>query len=190
MLLEAGKETAVRFFLEGIPETVRMQASVTEILKQTCRVRQGGIINPVFQRNLLKIDSGLPFIYAGIVYMYYRRMEKEHSFFNLTKQLKQENALRFSENWVYEDKLGKLLCAAALGMCPQIEWDGGQSQLVRKVCVEKEGQDYYFQGCDRDGLGRFLMENCQVRGIQKEASGLVQKKDGNSFIELSVEIYF
>lgn len=191
VLIQAGKTTAVRFELDGIIGMDTTGMTVPEILKEIQGVRPYGILHPVFQRNLLKLDSNLPFIYAGLVYMYYRKKEKEHSLEKLIKRLREENAMGFLEEWIYEEKLQKLLVETAYGMSAEADWDGGSGQIVKSITLEKNGSYHRFLGNEKEAFGHFLIENCQVNGVKQENSmGTVYEIGGKSYINLSLDIIF
>lgn len=193
VLIKAHKMTGVRFELGGIEGRNTKNMSVTEVLKEVASARPAGILNSVFYRNLLKIDSNLPLIYAGLVYMYYRKEERVHSLEHLIVQLTDENIMGFYESWIYEDKLKRLLVETAYGMSAEKDWDGGYAQIVKSIVLDKDGQYYRFLGSEKEAFGHFLIENCEVTGIEdnnRENLGNVYEQAGKYYINLALRIVF
>lgn len=189
MLVKAEKATAVRLELVGMDGIDTEQLPVHGILKLAGGIRPAGMLNPVFYRNLLRVDSNLPLIYTWLVYLFYRKEEKVQSLRSLERQLVRANALGFSEEWIYKDKLQRFLVETAFGMQAGEEWDGGHKQLVRGVHITKDGKCFRFSGAEREQFGQFLLENCEVYG-NKKADGMenVYEKDGRQFVNLSLNI--
>ena len=193
VLIKAQKITGVRFELGGIEEKNTENMSVTEVLKEVESARPAGILNSIFYRNMLKIDSNLPLIYAGLVYMYYRKEERVHSLDQLVGQLTEENIMGFYESWIYEDKLKRLLVETAYGMSAEKDWDGGYTQIVKSVVLDKDGRYYRFLGSEKEAFGHFLIENCEVNGIEKknqENLGNVYEQSGKYYMNLALCIVF
>lgn len=193
VLIKAQKMTGVRFELGGIEEKNTKNMTVTEVLKEVESARPAGILNAVFYRNLLKIDSNLPLIYAGLVYMYYRKEEREHSLEQLIGQLTEENIMGFYESWIYEDKLKRLLVETAYGMSAEKDWDGGYAQIVKSIVLDKDGRYYRFLGSEKEAFGHFLIENCEVSGIgekNQESLGSVYEQSGKHYMNLALCIVF
>ena len=189
VLLGAGKETGIRFGLEGIRGTNIENIQVTDALCQASAVRPAGFLNTCFYRNLLKIDSNLPLIYISLVYLYYQNEGKEHSLEKLILKLAEKNELGFLENWIYRDKIQKLLVEMAFGMNAGNEWDGGYHQIVRSIVLEKGEKIYRFSGGKRLEFGRFLVENCEVYGAGKvDGMETVYEVDSRQYTNLALNI--
>ncbi len=193
VLIKAHKMTGVRFELGGIKGKSTGIMTVPQVLKEVESARPAGILNSVFYRNLLKIDSNLPLIYAGLVYMYYRKEEKVHSLEQLIEQLTEENIMGFYESWIYEDKLKRLLVETAYGMSAEKDWDGGYAQIVKSIVLDKNGQYYRFLGSEKEAFGHFLIENCEVFGVdgeRQENLGSVYEQGGKYYMNLALCIVF
>lgn len=193
VLIKAHKMTGVRFELGGMGGKNTENMTISQVLKEVASARPAGILNAVFYRNLLKIDSNLPLIYAGLVYMYYRKEERVHSLEQLIMQLTEENIMGFYESWIYEDKLKRLLVETAYGMSAEKDWDGGYAQIVKSIVLDKNGQYYRFLGSEKEAFGHFLIENCEVSGIgerPQENMGIVYEQSGKHYMNLALCIVF
>lgn len=193
VLIKAHKMTGVRFELGGMGGKNTENMTIPQILKEVASARPAGILNSIFYRNLLKIDSNLPLIYAGLVYMYYRKEERVHSLEQLIMQLTEENIMGFYESWIYEDKLKRLLVETAYGMSAEKDWDGGYAQIVKSIVLDKDGQYYRFLGSEKEAFGHFLIENCEVTGIDEkvhENMGIVYEQGGKHYMNLALCIVF
>lgn len=193
VLIKAHKMTGVRFELGGMGGKSTENMTVPQILKEVASARPAGILNSIFYRNLLKIDSNLPLIYAGLVYMYYRKEERVHSLEQLIIQLTDENIMGFYESWIYEDKLKRLLVETAYGMSAEKDWDGGYAQIVKSIVLDKDGRYYRFLGSEKEAFGHFLIENCEVSGIDErtqENMGIVYEQGGKHYMNLALCIVF
>lgn len=193
VLIKAQKMTGVRFELGGMGGKNTENMTIPQVLKEVASARPAGILNSIFYRNLLKIDSNLPLIYAGLVYMYYRKEERVHSLEQLIMQLTEENIMGFYESWIYEDKLKRLLVETAYGMSAEKDWDGGYAQIVKSIVLDKDGQYYRFLGSEKEAFGHFLIENCEVTGIDEkvhENMGIVYEQGGKHYMNLALCIVF
>lgn len=189
VLLKAGKETCVRFELEGIDAASTQNMAAADIFQQASGVRPAGMFPSCFYRNLLRIDSNLPLMYAGLIYLYYNGNRQNYEMREMVGLLAEENKLRFSEKWLYEDKMQKLLVELAYGMNAESEWDGGYQQIVRSVILKKEEKTYRFLGGEKQEFGQFLVENCEIYGSGKR-DGLetVYEQNGRYYMNLAVNI--
>ena len=189
VLLGAGKENGIRLELDGKDLRNKENIQVSDVLCQVAAVRPAGIINSCFYRNLLRIDSNLPLIYLNLIYLYYRNDGQISEMKELVKRMSEENVIGFSENWVYGDKVQKLLVETAYGMNAKSDWDGGYRQIIRSIILEKEGKTYLFSGGEREAFGQFLVGNCKVYGSgKKDGFEVVYEQNGRQYINLSVNI--
>ncbi|MDR0221070.1 MAG: HpaII family restriction endonuclease [Lachnospiraceae bacterium] len=156
-----------------------------------------------FEDNLKMIDSQMPIVVAELLLTYYfgntrNRVTDIVDYVVLSNPLaiKQERAEMF-----YKHKVKLLLCAAALGMKPTVEWNGTDEATGGYIVVKSGGEVVAYHIYNRDKFMEYLYNNTRFEAPQRFDSlppktkkgfdfGYIYEENGKLFIKLNLQIRF
>lgn len=123
------------------------------------------IINPIFEKNLRKIDSFLPEIIAEFIQAFFS--SKGNSIADLTAYVVDNSLLKgpILQNFDYEDikyKVKQLLISSALGMVPGTDWDGVVKADGGYVIVRADGEVVCYHVYNISDLSEYLFNNTKL----------------------------
>jgi type II restriction enzyme len=160
-------------------------------------------IDERFKENLIMIDSQMPHIVAELLLAYYfgntrNRVTDVVDYVVSSNPLaiKQERADIF-----YRHKVKLLLCAAALGMKPTVEWNGTDEATGGYIVVKSDGEVVAYHIYNRDKFMEYLLSNTRFETPQRFATpppgkkkgfdfGYIYKEHDRLFIKLNLQIRF
>ena len=148
-LVNPGRTTNFVYTIDGCNDQIAAQVNGietrTKIIDRMeflhaagCKIScSNEMISPQFKENLEFVDSKMPEIISHILLIAYRDGVKKLS--RVVELIKAENPLGYSNPNMYEYKVKKLLCACALGMTPEKNWEGAEDANGGYIVVKRDG---------------------------------------------------
>ena len=206
-LLNAGKNTRFVYEVFGIDDTDMVDINSIDkdvakeymvermdmLFSRAGAIRYCGMRDPVFEDNLVMIDSRMPELYGNMILNHYRFISnKIYDCGLLCQILEQTNPLNYRKADIYKYKIKKLLCAAALGMTPGTEWDGLDNASGGYIIIKKDGDVVCYHLYNRNFFEEYLLRNTQFDrpSASRHDYGYIYKENGHFYIDLNVQIRF
>ena len=114
------------------------------------------MVSARFRENLEFVDSKMPEILSEILLLVYKNGIKKMS--EAVELVKSNNPLGYSNTKMYEYKIKKLLCACALGMTPEKEWEGEEDANGGYIVVKKDGSVVCYHIYNRSEFEQYLYD--------------------------------
>lgn len=174
-LLNASYPTHFRFSVKNNNTDYNIVNKITGVRKLRRRVNtvilKGGeinfdkMLNPIFEKNLRKIDSFLPEIIGELLKAFFT--SKGNRISDLTQHIIDQKCLKgpILENFDFDDikfKLKQLLLNAALGMVPATDWDGVIKADGGYVIVRSDGEVVCYHVYNISDLSEYLFNNTKL----------------------------
>lgn len=145
-----------------------------------------------FKKNLRKIDTIFPEIFAEVIKIYYEG--KGNTIVELVDFLAQSGALQkygLTKD-DYEYKVKSFLVSIALGMTPQTEWDGFTKAHGGYIVVKEDGDVVAYHLYNRDEFQEYLYRNTRLEtpSTGRHGFGSIYEEDGDLKIKLNLQIRF
>lgn len=203
-LLNAGRTTnfiyeAVGFPANKIDEVNGMDGSskvrdrVAAIVACGGDLKFIGVNDPVFSRNLRKIDTMMPEFLAEMLLGFYGG--RGSSLPVLTDVLAQHKG--FASDFGlsrsdFEFKLKQLLVSIALGMVPSKPWSGLMLAHGGYLVVKPQGELVCYHAIHRDLFLEYLFQNTkfETASTSRHDFGTLYEKDGQVLMNLNLQIRF
>ncbi|GBU07994.1 type II restriction endonuclease HpaII [Bacteroidales bacterium] len=152
-----------------------------------------GIDSPVFNNNLIMIDSFMPNIMGELLLMYYSGEGKLLN--KLSERLQQTNPLGYDmrdKHKFYEYKLKRLLCDAALGMTPAHIWTGIFDANGGYLVVKKDGDVLCYHIYKRNEFENYLLNTSfmDTPSSTRYRFGIVENIGEKQILKLNLQIRF
>lgn len=151
-----------------------------------------GLSSPTFEKNLRRIETGLPEVVAKLLKDFYSG--KGSSLRELISQLgANETLFGFPmEPEDFEQKIKLLLHNVALGMVPATVWNGRLRAQGGTIVVKKDGELLSYAAAHLDAFREYLFKNThfETASTGKHKFGKIYKQDGELFIRLNLQIRF
>lgn len=149
--------------------------------------------NPIFNNNLLLIDSNLVDILAFMIINNY--VNGVNLVSDSLELLNSENPLCFDLNVgqpFYEYKVKKFLSDSALGMRSSIVWDGRTDANGGYIIVRKDGEVLCYHLYNHDEFQEYLVKNTKFEtpSTTRHDFGYIYEVDGQYYIKLNLQIRF
>ena len=199
-LLNAGHTTNFIYKVCGLqPSSVEMInaiATKSKIKDRITAIRKiGGTLeyfdmySPVFEENLIMIDSRMPIIVATMVSGYYRGVSSTCE--ALTNYAVEVNPLGLNAEF-YKHKVKELLCAVALGMVPGTKWTGFDEASGGYIIVKTNGDVLAYHIYNRDAFKEYLLKNTRfdTPSSSRHGFGVIEEQNGQIFMKLNLQIRF
>ena len=130
---------------------------VNFLLESGCRFRCiNEMVSERFRENLEFVDSKMPEILSELLLLVYKNRIKKMS--EVVGLVKNSNPLGYSNPKMYEYKIKKLLCACALGMTPEKEWEGEEDANGGYIVVKKDGSVVCYHIYNRSEFEQYLYD--------------------------------
>lgn len=110
-----------------------------------------------FKENLEFVDSKMPDMLSEILLGVYRYGIRNVS--EAVEWIKSINPLGYSNTHMYEYKIKKLLCACALGMTPEKQWEGEEDANGGYIVVKRDGSVVCYHIYNRCEFEQYLYEH-------------------------------
>jgi hypothetical protein len=148
------------------------------------------LISARFQENLEFIDSMMPkFLSLAVLYSYQYKLKSSNQ---IITKMKECNPLNFSNVKMYEYKFKKFLCACALGMTPEKDWEGEEDASGGYIVVKSDGTVVCYHIYNRADFERYLFDYTYFdRASTSRYNYMSVYKENNSFyIKLNLQVRF
>ncbi len=149
------------------------------------------IKNPVFDGNVMLIDSLMDEILGNLVMMSFQSGNLKCS--DLVTKLEEVDPLGYGRSGIYRYKFKKFLCAIALGMLPSKEWDGRDEANGGYIIVKTNGDVVAYHLYNRDAFETYLLNNTSFERASTNRYGyaeLYRDENGKPCIDLNLQIRF
>jgi len=203
-LLNAGKTTNFVYEVDGVPHEIldvvnavegrsKIRDRVERVHKEGGSFRFLAMKEPIFERNLRKIDTMLPEFLAEMVFKFY--CGKGSSIPDLTEILAQNTdfSMRFALSAVdFEYKLKQLLVSIALGLVPSKLWNGLMLAHGGYLVVKPKGDLVCYHAIHRDLFLEYLFRNTKFETASSDRHdfGKLYIQNGKLLINLNLQIRF
>ncbi|GIM57176.1 type II restriction endonuclease HpaII [Capnocytophaga canimorsus] len=205
-LLNAGKTTNFIYKIQGVSLSDKQIEEINAIdtrskIKdriETLKDLNGGLVfdtleNPIFENNLVLIDSALPKIISEILYLFFTSNRSKIS--DLVSEIEKSNPLKFNlENHhpYYSYKMKKFLTDIALGMMPSKVWTGQLDATGGYLVVKEDGEILCYHIYNRNDFENYLFENTKLEtaSSKRHEFGTIYKKNEHLFLKLNLQIRF
>jgi len=205
-LLNASGATRFRYEAKGFtgnendinlinPRTSKVQARLSKLFQLSDEVTFDKMLNANFTKNLVKLDSLMPFFISEYLRYYY--LGKGSSLEILTEYVTNSSRVKSivpfpisKEDLKY--KLKQLLLNVALGLVPSKEWDGFLKADGGYIIVKETGDIVCFHIYNTAELGEYLFNNTRFdTGSTKKHKFATLLKEGDKwFFDLNIQISF
>lgn len=206
-LLNAGKNTRIRFKVNGISKEEMQEINVIDktVEREYMKSRMGKlfeladsvefdkVLDETFNENMIMIDSLLPEIFAEMVLMHYRTIsESIYDCEMLIQMLAEVNPMKYNRTKNYRYKFKKMITASALGMTPGKEWNGFDTATGGYIIIKKDGDVLCYHLYNRNYFEEYLIKNTQFDrpSASKFDYGYLYEENGDTYIDLNVQVRF
>lgn len=167
-LINPGKNTNFIYSIENctseIAEYVNAISTRTKIIDRIHFLCESGcifkctndMISSQFKENLEFVDSKMPEIISHVLMIAYINGVKKIS--DAVEILKANNPLGYANVKMYEYKIKKLLCACALGMTPERNWEGAEDANGGYIVVKRDGSVVCYHIYNRTDFEQYLYD--------------------------------
>lgn len=151
------------------------------------------IENPIFNNNLVLIDSSLPIILSNILYLYFT------TDYSTTKDLVDQttilNPLGYdlsSKHPFYSYKIKRFLTDIALGMMPSKVWTGELDATGGYLIVKDTGDILCYHIYNRNEFEDYLLNNTKLEtaSSSRHNFGNIFRENGRLYFKLNLQIRF
>ena len=113
-----------------------------------------------FSENIQFIDSNMPDILALALKISYESNSSNggKTIKSVINKLKKLNPLKYSNTNMYEYKMKKFLCACALGMTPEKNWEGEEDANGGYIVVKQDGSVVCYHLYNRMEFEQYLYD--------------------------------
>ena len=150
--------------------------------------------NPIFEKNLMMIDTILPAIIHKMLLSFY--LTDARTVIELLEEIEKENFLGFDLKeypLFYRRKIANMLVDAALGMVPKTKWDGKYKATGGYLIVKEDGDVLCYHFYNRNLFEDYLLNNTDFSTPGKHEDnnfGIVYKENGNYYLNLELQVRF
>lgn len=151
------------------------------------------IDSPIFNNNLVIIDSNMPEIISELLLLYFSG--KGSRINQLSEILQSENPMHYNtihNHKFYEYKIKRLLSDAALGMKPATVWTGTFEANGGYLVVKENGEVLCYHIYNRNEFEDYLLNTSFIDtpSSSKHGFGTINVIDGKQFFKLNLQIRF
>lgn len=161
------------------------------LLENGCRFqRMNEMISSRFKENLEFVDSKMPAMLSEILLVAYKYGIKNMS--EVVERIKDINPLGYSNTHMYEYKIKKLLCACALGMTPEKQWEGEEDASGGYIVVKKDGSVVCYHIYNRSEFEQYLYDYTYFDkpSTSRHDYMTVYQEDGKYKIKFNLQVRF
>tara|TARA_R110002124_G_scaffold120895_6_gene278995 strand:- start:55948 stop:57027 length:1080 start_codon:yes stop_codon:yes gene_type:complete len=205
-LLNAGKTTNFIFKIQDViltehqVESINVINSRSKIKERIDKLKEySGALNfihaesRIFENNLTLIDSALPRIVAGLVYIFFTSGHSK--MVDLVEEISRINPLGYnldSRHPYYTYKIKRFLTDIALGMMPSKVWTGKLDATGGYLVVKDDGEILCYHIYNRNEFEDYLLNNTKLETASstRHDFGRVYIEDNQQFFKLNLQIRF
>lgn len=143
-----------------------------------------------FKENLEFIDTIMPKFLSYLVLYSYKFNLKNSA--DIIAKMRELNPLAFSNLNMYDYKYKKFLCAMALGMTPEKDWEGKEDASGGYIVVKKDGDVVCYHIYNREEFEQYLFDYTFFDRASTSRHGFmyVYKENEDYKINLNLQIRF
>jgi HpaII restriction endonuclease len=148
---------------------------------------------PIFQNNLVLIDSLLPNILAEVLKKFFiSNLSKLNA---LTDEISARNPLEYDQQFshsFYEYKIKRFLTDVALGMMPSKVWGGLYDATGGYLIVKEDGEVLCYHIYNKNQFENYLYNNTKLETASstRHDFGIVYFEDDSYYFKLNLQIRF
>lgn len=152
-----------------------------------------GVDSPIFDSNLIMIDSNMPEIVSELLLLYFSGIGSRLN--QLSNILQDNNPIGYNTSHnhkFYEYKIKRLLSDAALGMKPATMWNGIFEANGGYLVVKEGGDVLCYHIYNRNEFENYLLNTSFIDtpSSTKHGFGTVEVVDGKQIFKLNLQIRF
>ncbi|NLX78567.1 MAG: HpaII family restriction endonuclease, partial [Clostridiales bacterium] len=143
-----------------------------------------------FEENLQFIDTMMPRLLSlAVLYSYIYKLRTSKQIIDKMKEL---NPLGYSNVQMYEYKYKKMLCACALGMTPEKDWEGDEDANGGYIVVKRDGTVVCYHIYNRTDFEQYLFDyTCFDKASTSRYKYMDIYKDNEGYkIKLNLQVRF
>lgn len=179
--------------INNIKTKAKIRDRLAAIVKNSGSFSYSGISSDIFNKNLKKIDTLLPQITAQLLLTSYLSQTTTLPEIIANLGTDDTDVLGFKlDSSDYEFKIKGLLHNVALGMVPDTLWDGLMRAHGGYIIVREDGEIVCYHVYNADEFRNYLYKNTRfdTPSTSRYGFGRLYQKDGNIFINLTLQIRF
>lgn len=179
--------------INGIKTKAKIKDRLSAIYAAGGLIIFEGLESANFEKNLRRLDSGMPGIIGGMLLAYYSGKGKHFSEIAEALAVSDPETVKLGyDAGEYEHKIMDLLYASALGMVPTRVWKGEARAHGGVIIVRKDGEIVHYHIHNADKFRRYLMENTKLDtpSATRHDFGSLFEKGNEMFIRLNLHVRF
>ena len=156
-----------------------------------CKINSSNeMVSTQFNENLEFVDSKMPLIISQALLLSYQTGTKTVS--DIINLLQKQNPLNYSNGKMYTYKFKKFLCACALGMTPEKNWEGTEDANGGYIVVKRDGSVVCYHIYNRTDFEQYLYDyTCfDTPSTSRYEYMSVYKENGMYKLKLNLQIRF
>jgi len=179
--------------INAIETQTKMRDRMKLLTDRGCELVYEGMDSESFERNLRKIDTVFPKMLAEALIVYY--MGDGAALTDVSQRLGETSVLAkkfgISQN-DFEYKLKLFLVAIALGMKPEVQWDGRTLVHGGYIIVKDDGEVLCYHLYNRDQFEDYLFLNTKFEtpSTSRHKFGNLYQEGDRFYLKLNVQIRF
>lgn len=202
-LLNAGKTTNFIFKINDvilsdeqishINAKMRIKDRIDSIRKLGGNFYYSKVESPIFENNLILIDSLLPEILAETIFLYY--MSPKSRTYDLISDIAEQNPLGYkltTKHPFYVYKMKHFLTDVALGMMPSKVWTGQLDATGGYLVIKEDGDVLCYHIYNKNEFEDYLLNNTkfETASTTKHNFGRIYKNGQEQYLKLNLQIRF
>jgi type II restriction enzyme len=205
-LLNAGKTTNFIYKVNKLNLTVKQIAEINaidtrskikdrieELQKLKGKFAFDKPESPVFENNLVLIDSALPKIISEILFLFFTSSHSKTV--DLVNEISKVNPLGYNlenNHPFYSYKVKRFLTDIALGMMPSKVWTGELDATGGYLVVKDDGEILCYHIYNRNEFEDYLFSNTKLETASstRHEFGTIYEQDGQLYFKLNLQIRF
>jgi type II restriction enzyme len=205
-LLNAGKTTNFIYKIENLNLTAEQIAEINaidtrskikdrieKIKNMKGKLQFDKVESPVFENNLVLIDSALPKIISDMLLLFFSYNLSKIS--DLVFEISKQNPLNYNlenNHPFYPYKIKRFLTDIALGMMPATVWTGELDATGGYLVVKENGEVLCYHIYNRNEFENYLFTNTKLETASntRHGFGVIEISNGQQIFKLNLQIRF
>lgn len=177
--------------VNGIESKTKNIDKIEYLLLSGCSFQETlPMLSTQFEENLCFIDTIMPrFLSLAVLYSYVYRII---SLSQVIEKMKEINPLNFKNTMMYEYKFKKFLCACALGMTPEKQWEGSEDANGGYIVVKNDGSVVCYHIYNRTEFEQYLYDYTffERASTSRHHYMYIYKEENQYKIKLNLQVRF
>ena len=201
-LINAGKSTNFIYRIPGCTKEIMDEfneiSSGNKLIKRMEYLKsvglepkfEGMMTSGQFRINLKFIDTMMPDIIGEALINFYSGKVKDVK--DVVEEVAAADPCDFGNAEMYKYKMKQFLCACALGMTPQKEWEGGEDANGGYITVKKDGSVLCYHIYNRTDFYEYLYNYTYFEKADTKRHDFMQifESNGDFYVCLNLQIRF